>query len=68
MFSYIERLRKKPLKERRRIAISVAVIVVAILAVLWLALKLSDPRVSETKQAGRDDSQAYPSGIIGPYE
>jgi len=64
MLSYIERLRKKPLKERRQIAVSVSVIVVVIIGCVWALFNLSHFGVSDKNTTPSENT----SGIAGPYE
>lgn len=70
MFSYIDELRKKPVKERREAARTITVMLVLFIGGLWVLSRLvsfsdiSVPNSSATEEKGGGSE----TGIVGPYE
>ncbi|XKT74173.1 MAG: hypothetical protein ACJKTH_02330 [Patescibacteria group bacterium UBA2163] len=69
LLDYIERLRKQPLVQRRRIATSVTIVIVIFLALIWFGSKLipyftSSSKIKETTPS----TYQKDSGIRAPYE
>lgn len=67
MFRYIDRLRKRPIAERRQAANTITVAAILIVAALWLLYTLMWGRM--TVSSSENEPARVPSGVIqGPYE
>lgn len=72
IFRYLEQVRKKPLAERQRVAVSATILFVAIIALVWAALTIfrfgALGGATAAPAAQQEASKNIPSGIRGPYD
>lgn len=66
-FSYLDRLRKAPLEERQKVAVTYTVVVIVLIAFGWLVALGFRFGFFENSSSKNTPNQAPNSGIEAPY-